>query len=209
MRILFSVLLASIFSACTLPNETQSTGQKIVHDTIEVVTVRIDTVFIEKSGERSPSDFIIAAMLPDWLMQTGILKGLSLSDHLELDCRLNPMYFEADFNGDGNLDVVFPIIDWQTKKKGFAVVHGTSHDLYIVGAGELIKGALSDDMSGYDIWKINRLKVNPPGLDEFGEINKNGPLHLENPSIQIEASDIGGGQIYWNGSEYVYFHQTC
>jgi hypothetical protein len=210
LKVPISVLLALGLTACNAPYEASSTTEKtIAHDTIEVVTVQIDTVFIEKPSDRTPSTNIIASMLPDWFMETGILKDLSLSDHLEFDCRLNPMYLEADFNGDGILDVVFPIIDSMSGKKGFAVVHGKTHDIHIIGAGTWIKDALGDNMFGYDIWKINRLKINEPGLDSTGEINKNGPLHLDSPSIQIEASDVGGGQIYWNGKQYAYFHQTC
>jgi hypothetical protein len=47
-----------------------------------------------------------------------------------------------------------------------------------------------------------------PGLDEEGNTLE-GFLILENPSSEILKAELGGGLIYWNGTEYAYFHQTC
>ncbi|MBI1288088.1 MAG: hypothetical protein GC178_11000 [Flavobacteriales bacterium] len=94
-------------------------------------------------------------------------------------------------------------------KVGFAIIHGKTNKIYIIGAGKEIKNGLSDDMFYIDIWKVNRNKTNAPGLNVNGEIDKNGPLVLDNPSLEVSKSEVGGGQIYWNGHEYVYFHQTC
>ncbi|WP_326984344.1 hypothetical protein VUJ46_07370 [Chryseobacterium sp. MYb264] len=114
-----------------------------------------------------------------------------------------------DFNGDGYKDVVIPIAESKSHKKGFAVIHGKTFEVFILGAGKLFKNALGDNLDYIDSWKINRKKENEPGVDEETGNGKDGMLILEHPSIEIEKSELGGGQIYWDGKEYAYFHQTC
>ena len=80
-----------------------------------------------------------------------------------------------------------------------------TNEVFIVGAGKKPKNGLidSDDMKYRDHWKINRNKENLPGVDN------DEPLILDNPSIELKTSEVGGGLIYWDGKEYAYFHQTC
>ena len=68
---------------------------------------------------------------------------------------------------------------------------------------------MGDDQDYIDIWSINRERENEPGIEEETGNGKDGILILENPSIGIAKSELGGGLIYWNGNEYAYFHQTC
>ena len=147
--------------------------------------------------------------LPVWFVQTGLLEGKNFYKDYLLDPRMQPHYLQADFNGDGYLDIAIPIKQKESGKKGFAIIHGNTGDVHLISAGTSVKNGLSDDMGYVDIWKINTEKVNSPGLDEDSGTGKNEELLLENPSLQIETSEIGGGQIYWNGKEYAYFHQTC
>ena len=113
------------------------------------------------------------------------------------------IYRLKDTNGDGELDIVFPIKNTQNNKIGFAIIHKGLYEHFIIGAGTKIKNGLSDDLNYIDIWKINKKKKNEPGLGE------QKPLILKYNSIKIEKSDVGGGIVFWNGKEYEYFHQTC
>lgn len=151
----------------------------------------------------------IKERLPEWLSENNLLNGLILKQDYKIDNRLNSLYLEADFNGDGKLDIAVPIKQIKTEKVGFAIIHRQVNEIHILGAGTEIKNGLSDDMSYIDLWKVNVEKVNEAGLEENTGTGKNGELILENPSLQIEKSEVGGGQIYWNGNEYAYFHQTC
>ena len=212
MKNLILILLSGLLVTCKFnPNSRGEPEIKVVYDTLRVVERVIDTHFIEKAVESKPiqSENYILKRLPSWFIEANILEGLILNNGYVFDNRLNPLYLEEDFNGDGNMDIVVPIKHQPSQKIGFAIIHGQSKNLYIIGAGIRIKNGLSNDLSYIDIWKINRKKINQPGLDENGEIDKNGPLILENPSIQVEKSEVGGGQIYWDGKEYAYFHQTC
>ena len=147
--------------------------------------------------------------LPEWFIKDNPLDGLVLNEDYIFDNRLNPLYLEADFNGDSYLDVAFPIKNRKTEASGFAIFHGNSKDVFIIGAGIKITNGLSDDHHYIDIWKVNYENINEPGLDERTGTGEKGELILVNPSIKIEKSEVGGGIIYWNGNEYAYFHQTC
>lgn len=155
------------------------------------------------------TEFYIQSRLPEWILEYNLFDGLTFQEDYIFDNRLNPLYLEADFNGDGNLDIAIPIKQKKNENVGFAIIHGTTKEVYIIGAGTQIKNGLSDDMSYIDIWKINRNIINEPGLEESTGKGKKGELILKNPSLEIQKSEVGGGQIYWDGNEYAYFHQTC
>ena len=171
---------------------------------------KIDTIIVTKNSDSIiNSEPYIVDRLPDWLLKSNVINELTINKTYKIENRLNPLYLEADFNGDGNLDVVVPIFEKSTNKKGFAIIHGKTFEVFILGAGRLFKNALGDDQDYIDIWSINRDKQNEPGIEEETGNGENGILILENPSIGIGKSELGGGLIYWDGNEYAYFHQTC
>jgi len=206
------ILTLGFLASCNSKIDKQEQSETIiVHDTIKITEQVIDTVYVGESDSKdlSNSAFYIQERLPNWFLELEILKGKKFQNDYEIDNRLNPLYLEADFNGDDIIDIAIPIKQSKSQKVGFAIIHGQTNEVFIIGAGTEVKNGLSDDMSYIDIWKVNRKANNEPGLDENGDIDKNGPLILENPSMQLEKSEVGGGQVYWNGKGYVYFHQTC
>jgi len=210
-RILIILTFGFLISCNSNIEKGKKVEIKIIRDTIKITKKVIDTVYVEKKSENEfyKSEFFIYERLPDWFLKTKILNGIKLKNDFKLDNRLNPFYLEADYNGDGNIDIAIPIIEIKTEKVGFAIIHRKTNDIYIIGAGTKVKNGLSDDMSYIDIWKVNREKINEAGLEENTGSGKKGELIIENASLQIEKSEVGGGQIYWNGNEYAYFHQTC
>lgn len=210
-KLLIILTIVFLYSCNSNLNKNQSTDIKTIRDTIKIIKKVIDTVYIEKKEEDdfSKSEFFIYERLPDWLLKSNLFNGIKLKNEYQLDNRLNPLYLEADYNGDGNIDIAIPIKEIKTKKAGFVIIHGTSNKFYIIGAGVKVKNGLSDDMDYINIWKVNRKKINEAGLEENTGTGAKGELIINNPSLQIEKSELGGGQIYWNGNEYAYFHQTC
>ena len=202
--------LAFLFLSCDHSKETDDCGEvKIIRDTVLVYQSTIDTIEVPLRLKNEELSYYIHERLPSWFAYGDLLKDTIVAKHYVFDNRLNPLYLEDDFNGDGHYDLAIPIRRIRSNKVGFAIIHGESNEVHIVGAGKHIKNSISDDMNYIDIWRVNRLKQNEPGLDETGDLNPEGKLMLENPSISIEKSELGGGLIYWNGEEYVYFHQTC
>jgi len=209
---LLLILIFGVFASCNSKSDLDNSNKtSIIPDTIKIIEQIIDTIYMEKSDVEDLSNdvYYIQERLPEWFLKLNILKGKRFQNDYEFDNRLNPLYLEADFNGDNIIDIAIPIKQITSQKVGFAIIHGQTEEIFIIGAGTSIKNGLSDDMNYIDIWKVNREKINEPGLDENGNIDENGPLLIKNPSLQIEKSEVGGGQIYWNGKEYVYFHQTC
>lgn len=196
----------------SLEQEGSKTAQAISRvDTLIITEKIVDTVFVERSAENDfrQSDYYIHERLPRWLWKMDFISDMTLKGKYKIENRMNPLYLEADFNGDGHLDLALPIRDIETGKKGFAIIHGGTEVISILGAGLKIKNALSEDLDYVDIWKINRLNINEPGLEENSGTGAKGELILQNPSLKIEKSELGGGLIYWDGQEYAYFHQTC
>ncbi len=203
-NILFKLLILIFLNSC---NDNKNKEKVNVLENTEQTR---DSVFITNNCDSLiNSEFYINERLPEWLLESNIINHLVVKKLYKIENRLNPLYLEDDFNGDGNLDVAIPIYEINTNKKGFAVIHGKTMEVFILGAGKIFKNALDDDQNYIDIWRVNHKKLNEPGIEEETGNEENGNLILKYPSIEIAKSEIGGGQIYWNGKEYAYFHQTC
>lgn len=206
----FLLLLIISCSDNTKKNKdsTKSVSQKtkVTHDTIKVV----DTVY-KPIPVNYDAEYYIMERLPEWFVDTKIFdyESLTIQGTYRFDYRIHPFYLEADLNGDENIDIIFPVEHIKSKKKGFAIIHGKTLDIHVVGAGNTFKNGQSDNLDYYDIWNINRSKINLPGLEENTGTGPEGELIIETPSLRVEKSEVGGGLIYWNGKEYAYFHQTC
>lgn len=214
------LLILSLFlSSCNL--STPEKGAALLsQDTTAVMSTDTDSnefsgiidssvVGLASAPDTVLQEFSNTKQLLEWLVKTGLMKELSQKKGVLFDSRLAPAYLQADFNGDGNLDISIPVKQIKSGKFGFVIVHGHSHAIHIIGAGTLVKNGLSDDLSDDDEWSVNHEKINEAGLEENTGTGKKGELILENPSLNIEKSGVGGGLIYWNGKEYAYFHQTC
>jgi hypothetical protein len=132
-----------------------------------------------------------------------ILRNNLLGSKYRLDYRMKPEAYEVDLNGGGTPDFVIQILEVSTGKKGFAVFHAEDKKIHIIGAGTTLEGDLSDNLEYINKWGINRKRKNEPGIDQTK------PLILKYPSIEIIKTESGGGQVYWNGKRYAYFHQSC
>lgn len=200
------VVSVGLFFSCHTGKHIGSQEKTVVHDTIVVVEKQIDTVFSHRQNDFENSAYLIRERLPDWFIESDLLKGIKIREDYQIDIRLNPFYFEEDFNGDGHLDIVIAVKEISTDKAGFAILHGASNNLFLIGAGTEIKFGLSDDMGAYDVWKVNREKKYSTGLD--GNYKEEYIL-LSTPALEVTKTETGGGIIYWNGKEYAYLHRTC
>lgn len=205
-----SILLSFLLLSCN------NTSAKKVVEPKPLPEVSLNNVqtqsFVSQDhlNENEQDSYVILESLPNWVMRAEIISDFKIKDNYLLDPRLNPFYLEEDFNGDGILDIALPIKEISSKKLGFVIIHGGKNEQFIVGAGTLIKNSLGDDQSYIDVWKLNREKENTgTELDENGDLIESKPVLLDNPSINILKTELGGGLIFWNGTEYEYLHQTC
>lgn len=213
MKNIFAVttlLCLGFLYSCNTTSEKKVIEQKSL-PVVSLNNIKTQTIVPENDTIKTNQErYVILESLPDWVNSAEIISDYKIQDKYLIDPRLNPFYLEEDFNGDGILDVALPIKEISSKKLGFAIIHGGKNDLFIVGAGKLIKNALDDDQSYIDVWKLNREKENTgTDVDDNGDLIESEPLFLNNPSINILKTELGGGLIFWNGTEYEYLHQTC
>lgn len=203
-QFLILIIIGTLIFSCNEQKPTEEIKQ------IAKIETKTDAISTKKSVENTtPISSQLTDQLPKWVSISTAVQQFKSGENYKIDNRLNKLFLEEDFNGDGQLDVAFPISETKTNKKGFAIIHGKTSEVFVLGAGKLFKNALGDDQDYIDEWLINRNKENEPGAEEETGNGPDGTLILENPSIEISADEVGGGQIYWNGNEYAYFHQTC
>lgn len=207
---LTSLIWLSLLFSCNKSSEKKVTEPKpLPKVSLEDIKMQ-DVAPTNNSEESNDEKYVILESLPDWVNSTEVISDYKIKDKYSLDPRLNPFYLEEDFNGDGILDIALPIKEISSKKVGFAIIHGGKNEVFIVGAGKTIKNGLDDDPSYIDVWKLNREKENTgTDTDEQGDLIETTPIFINQPSIKILKTELGGGLIFWNGKEYEYLHQTC
>lgn len=118
---------------------------------------------------------------------------------------MNPFYLEADFTGDGTLDVAFAVIDVATQKQGILIQHGEDHTYHVLGAG--IPFHVMDNLDWMDIWKVYREKTAEITLfSEDFDIIGSETVPLNNPAIEVSQSEASYNLITWDGNQYVWVH---
>lgn len=127
MKTIAILLFLLILFSCTTNNHTSNAD--VVRDTVIINKKEIDTVYIKSNihNNKETAAYFILERLPNWFVETDILNGLKIKNQIEIDNRMNPLYLEADFNGDGDLDIVIPIKNIDSQKVGFAIIHGKTN----------------------------------------------------------------------------------
>ena len=201
----FWLIMIVLFSCSSNHESSAFTEDTSKHETVyEIVS---DTVYLAVEEETN-EQWYIYERLPEWFIGAEIAHELMIEEKYRIDNRLNPMYLEEDFNGDGYYDIALPVIEISSEKAGFAIINGKSNQIFIVGAGSLIEGLESDDLSYINIWRIDRDLDDIP-RDEQLETDELPLKYMFNLGIEILKSEVGGGLIYWTVKGYTYLHQTC
>lgn len=143
------LLILVIFISCENKN-TQN------EETTETITTEIK---INNEPDEEELEYTLRKNLPDWVFQSNIISKNKINDAYLIDLILKPFYLEEDFNGDGIKDIALPVKEISSGKVGFAIIHGKTNEIHIIGAGKEIKNGLSDDMDYIDTWEINREKM--------------------------------------------------
>lgn len=123
-----------------------------------------------------------------------------LDSDLELSDFINPFYLLADLNGDAQMDIAVAVKEKKTAKVGLIIYHGGNEDSYRLGAGNTI-GNGGDDFGWMNIWNIHPKTTVEPGVGETED------LQLIGEAIYVAKAEAASAVIYWNGSEYMWYHQ--
>ncbi len=120
---------------------------------------------------------------------------MELSDHLV------PRYFEADFDGDGGLDLVAPVRREKDGKRALAFCHQSGRRLFIVGLEEALGEMVPAYLDRIDWWALYRRPVAEMGASE------EPPPELLGTALTIGISEVSSVLIYWQGERYVSYWQ--
>ena len=205
MKYNFLILYLFLFIISSCTNKQVDSQQHLSDNEVN----RTDSTLIHPNPIDS-KQFYSLESLPNWVIESDLITDFVIQKDYQISTQFNPYYLEEDFNGDKIIDCFIPVIEKKSEKQGFAFIDGNTKEITIIGAGNLIKNALSDDFNHIDIWKINKLKENTgTEIDKNGDLIDSTPIYLDFPSINILKSESTSGIIYWNGNEFEYLHQGC
>lgn len=145
-----------------------------------------------------------------WYRKTFNEKGLDKK--YQLDSFLKPSFLEADFNGDGTIDIALSISEKSTNKKGILLIHNSSNEFYVFGAGTNF-GDGGKDFNWIDNRELYKEKTafETQFDHETGDIIGCKEIILANTGIMAAQYEDGaptaGGIIYWTGKNYTWIHQ--
>lgn len=128
--------------------------------------------------------------------------GLSISK------KLNPIYLADDFNGDGKIDLVFYVVSKSNSKSGLCIVHSTTSECIVLGAGNKFHAG-GDDFRWVDLWNVI-----PPGetwettFKPDGDVLGTKKVILKNKSIELCVDESGCGVITYRNGAYVWVHHA-
>jgi hypothetical protein len=118
--------------------------------------------------------------LPPWA--DSALSNAGVGSRYALASQLNPSSQYGDFDGDGLLDLVLPVVETATRKHGLAIVHRADRTVYILAAGQPF-GAGEDDFPWLADWAVIRLRS-----------------HRD--AIRVDRPGHASAWIVWNGHAY-------
>jgi hypothetical protein len=112
----------------------------------------------------------------------------------------------ADFNGDGILDKAFYKKEKETS--GIIIKHGQTNEEFKIGFGKPF--AEMKEFDWVDYWGLVEDKeTSETTFADDGDVLGSKTVKLQNPSIALGASELGGGLITFIHGKYVWIHQTC
>ncbi|MCB0506215.1 MAG: hypothetical protein KDC58_12055 [Cyclobacteriaceae bacterium] len=146
------------------------------------------------------NQWLLQQQLPNWTKEE--LSNSDFENTYLLSEFINPFYLEADFNGDSKMDIAIAIENKSDHKKGFVILHNSTGESFIIGAGKNF-GNGRDDFKWMDIWKVQRnLTIHQLVYKTNGDIDNSEPLQLNNTAIMVAKSESGSGVIYWDDITY-------
>jgi hypothetical protein len=112
----------------------------------------------------------------------------------------------ADFNGDGILDKAFYKKEKETS--GIIIKHGQTNEVFKIGFGKPF--AEMKEFDWVDYWGLVEDKeTSETTFSDDGDVLGSKEVKLQNPSIAIGESELGGGLITFINGKYVWIYQTC
>lgn len=135
---------------------------------------------------------------PAWVLD--LVRDKQFDKKYRFVARLNPFYLRGDFNGDGQPDFAVLIQRLSDNKQGIAVFHYGENAIRVIGGGKSF-GYGGDDFRWMDVWQVY-----PKGEVERG-VGEGPPPKLQGEALLVEKSESASALIYFDGQEYIWYHQ--
>ena len=143
-------------------------------------------------------DYLKKLNIPKWIKYT--LHKKDLLKEYEYSFKINPMYLRGDFNGDNRPDIVILVTEKSSNKLGVIVIHFSSNNFFVLGAGKTI-GNGGNDFKWMSNWAVKRKGKVGQGADD------KPPPYLKVESLFVEKAESASGIIYWDGMKYTWYQQ--
>jgi hypothetical protein len=149
-------------------------------------------------------DFELRENLPRWIMFD--IEKVNIKDSLVVNRDLNPYFLEADFSGDGQLDIALSVSNIINNKRGILIIHGNSLSSFQIGAG-IQFGNGGDDFNWMHVWQLYRKKVAYRTIfTEDFDIEGEQEIKLTNTAISVANNESASNIIAWIDNEYIWIH---
>ncbi|MNJ90652.1 hypothetical protein D3C87_82870 [compost metagenome] len=153
-------------------------------------------ILVHSYGFCQPDTNLINNNIPNWVKP--VLEKSEMAQKHQILTDFNPFYFEADFTGDGQVDIAFFVENKIDKTKGVMIVNNVKNLAFVVGCGTATD--MGTSLSWTKRWFIYRNRY------VMNDGNKK-KITLKLPAIQLMRSDTDSLVIYWNGKKYKTFVQ--
>ena len=148
-------------------------------------------------------DFRISEQVPFWLLSKH--EFIKVPGNFIVSDFLNPLYFEADFNGDNELDIALAIREKESGRKGILVLHGGSLEAHVMGAGKEFD--IVKHLDWMEVWWVYREDTAEETIfsEDFDIVGSN-TVQLDRVAIRVGKFESTSNLIYWDGSKYTWIH---
>ncbi len=137
-------------------------------------------------------DSLILRNIPEWVRP--VIFESNLMQNYVLDERRSPFYLEADFNGDGLVDIAFFVKSKMEKKEGVLIVNRGKNVGFILGEGKDI--GMRSNIFWCDTWYVYRDKY----IYNFKDKKKKYIIY--NLGIELVKTETTSLVIYWGKKRY-------
>ncbi|TYZ06022.1 hypothetical protein FY528_19870 [Hymenobacter lutimineralis] len=122
---------------------------------------------------------------------------------------LHGAFLQADFNGDGKVDIAIPAARRTTGSQGVIIFHQGLPTPFIIGttsnpADELPKG----NLAWANQWRLFTKQETYEVYLDKQETLRERPITLRYPAIEFSDGEKGG-VLYWTGTRYRWLYQSC
>jgi hypothetical protein len=141
--------------------------------------------------------------LPTWFRSQAVLHDYD--GIYSVSGAVDPNFLEADFNGQGHLDIAVFIVETKSLKKGILIQHREDNTMHILGAGTSI--GTFDDFSWMDHWQINMdSTAEETVFSENFDIVGSKTVQITNIAIEVSSRESPSNLIVWNETKYFWIH---